>query len=64
MRIDPVVRAAEPRRFAKGTTQPRMAAVPPPVRPAEDERTKPGIALPQPANVIALPTKKRLATSG
>lgn len=63
-RIEPVITSTARPRFAKGTTQPRMVAVPPPIRPAEEDRTKPGVELPRPANVIALRTKKRLATGG
>lgn len=79
-RLEPVVRALPhplpplaPRRFPKGTGphDPRTVAAmapPPPIRPAEDDRTSPGIAMPSPAvAAIALPKIpgiKRLATRG
>ncbi|HEU0031116.1 MAG TPA: hypothetical protein VFQ53_10825 [Kofleriaceae bacterium] len=74
MRIEPVVRpsttavAGAPRRFPKGTrpvTGSVGVAPPPPIRPAEDDRTKPGIAIPPAARTVALPSiKQRMATRG
>ena len=66
--MQPVVRTlptpippGSPRRFPKGTgpvldpSNTLAIAAPPPIRPAEDDRTKPGIALPPAAAAVALP---------
>jgi len=59
--LEPVVRAAPvgPRRFPKGTgpqvDRSLALAPPPPIRPAEEDRTLPGIVLPPPATLPSLP---------
>jgi hypothetical protein len=57
--VEPVVRT----RFPKATppamqarpSQNQNIVLPPPIRAADDDKTSPGIALPPPANMIALP---------